>query len=120
MVGFRVVAGPDTGQIFHLTERLTFGRSNSILTDGTAYAFLSDSRVSREHLLIYREHDVYYAIDKYSSNGTYINGHRLRPNHPTPLQDQTEIQLGITVLKFVLDVEAGSDANGYELSVLRT
>ena len=100
MADFRVIAGPDTGQVFHFSDRLTFGRSNSARTDDTAFALLTDPRISREHLVIFREGDSYFAIDKYSSNGSYLEGQRIQPNHSTPLQDQAQIKLGITILIF--------------------
>ena len=105
MASFRVIAGPDKGQVFHFSDRLSFGRSKSMRIDHTSYAYLSDPRISREHLVINRDGERYYAIDKYSSNGSYIDGQRLRSNHSTPLQDQAQVRLGITILIFYADAE---------------
>jgi HD-GYP domain-containing protein (c-di-GMP phosphodiesterase class II) len=100
MAGFRVITGPDKGQEFHFSDRLTFGRSKSTRIDDTAFACLTDPRISREHLLILREGDRYFAIDKYSSNGSFLDGQRLQPNQPTPLQDHSQVKLGITTILF--------------------
>jgi HD-GYP domain-containing protein (c-di-GMP phosphodiesterase class II)/pSer/pThr/pTyr-binding forkhead associated (FHA) protein len=111
MAGFRVIAGPDMGQVFYFSDRLTFGRSNSTRIDGTSYALLSDPRISREHLVIVREGDGYCAIDRYSSNGSYINGQRIQPNHSTPLHDRAQIKLGSTTLMFNAEDEEDSHSN---------
>lgn len=108
MASFHVIAGPDTGQSFHFGDRLTFGRCKSTRIDDTSFALLSDPRISREHLVIFREGDHYFAIDKYSSNGSYIEGQRIKPNYSTPLPDQAKIQLGSTILSF----NAESEDNG--------
>lgn len=100
MASFHVIVGPDKGQVFHFSDRLSFGRSKSTRIDHTSYAYLSDPRISREHLVIFRDGNRYYAIDKYSSNGSYIEGQRLKPNRPTRLREQSQIRLGSTVLKF--------------------
>jgi HD-GYP domain-containing protein (c-di-GMP phosphodiesterase class II) len=111
MAGFRVIAGPDMGQVFYFSHRLTFGRSNSSRLDGTSYVCLSDPRVSREHLVVFRDGDLYFAIDKYSSNGSYIEGKRIQPNHATPLQDQAQVKLGTTILIFNTEAEEVSHSN---------
>lgn len=100
MASIRVIAGPDAGEVFRFRERLTFGRSNSLRVDDTSFALLTDPRISREHLLIYREKDRFYALDKFSSNGSYLEGCQLKPNHATALPQQAQINMGSTVLLF--------------------
>jgi len=100
MANFRVIVGPDKGQVFCFSDRLSFGRSKSMRFDHTSYAYLSDPRISREHLVVYRDGEDYYAIDKYSSNGSYIEGQRLKPNQTTLLHDQAQVRLGSTILTF--------------------
>jgi len=71
---------------------------------------MSDPQVSREHLLIYEEDGNYFAVDKYSSNGSYVEGQRLKPNQATPLHDQAQIRLGSTVLIFSSQHETATDS----------
>jgi HD-GYP domain-containing protein (c-di-GMP phosphodiesterase class II) len=108
MAGFRVIAGPDMGQVFYFKGRLTFGRSNSTRIDSTSYALLSDPRVSREHLTVFLEGKDYFAMDKYSSNGSYIEGRRIPPNQAIPLHDQAEVKLGTTILLFDSETQTRS------------
>ncbi len=100
MAGLRVITGPDNGNTFQFTERLTLGRSNSVRGTDPSFAALADPRISREHLIIYREGDNYFALDKYSSNGSYLEGQRITANQPVPLQDKAQIEIGSTVLIF--------------------
>lgn len=100
MPSFRVIVGPDQGQVFRFSDRLCFGRSKSSRADNTACVCLTDPRISREHLLVYEENSDYFAVDKYSSNGSYIEGQRLKSNQATPLPDQAQVRLGDTILIF--------------------
>lgn len=100
MARLRVIAGINLGDVFSFRERLTLGRRHNSPDGDHAYAHLSDPGVSREHLQIFEEGGRYYAVDRYSSNGSYIEGHRLKPNHPRRLPDKAEIKIGETVLLF--------------------
>lgn len=108
MAGFRVITGPDTGQVFYFKERLTFGRSNSTRTDDTSFALLSDPLISREHLTVFRDGDQYFAMDKYSSNGSYIEGRRIQPNQAIRLHNQAEVRLGSTILLFSCETQTSA------------
>lgn len=103
MARVRVIAGPDAGEVFAFSERLTFGRCHSTRVNGTSYTLLSDPRVSREHLVIFREGVHYFAMDKFSSNGTYVEGKRMSPNQAIRLRDQDQLQIGSTILLFDSD-----------------
>jgi hypothetical protein len=50
--------------------------------------------VSRKHALIYRQGTRLMLEDLGSSNGTFINGVRLKPNEPHPIFDGAEISIG--------------------------
>lgn len=106
MASVRVIAGPDSGKVFRFHERLTFGRSNSLQLDDGAFALLTDPRISREHLVIYREKNHFYALDKFSSNGSYVEGQKLKPNCATALPRQAQINIGSTVLLFSAEERA--------------
>lgn len=48
-------------------------------------AFPSQSAVSRQHLRIYREENMFTVVDLGSTNYTLLDGERLAPNHPYAL-----------------------------------
>ena len=60
---------------------------------------LPDEGLSREHAVILYEGDEYVIEDLQSSNGTSVNGKRVRQ---APLKNGDEIVVGQTVLRFEL------------------
>ena len=61
---------------------------------------LLDEGISREHALILFDEDVHYVIEDLSStNGTKLNGKRVRS---APLAEGDQIQIGQTVFRFFL------------------
>lgn len=76
-----------------LSGRLEIGRekNNDIV--------VSDQKVSRNHTtIISHDDETVIAIDRNSSNGTYVNG--LLINQPTNLQDNDKIRVGDTTFLF--------------------
>lgn len=47
---------------------------------------LPDERVSRKHATLLFRHPVWFVVDHGSGHGTYINGSRVVPNTPTPVE----------------------------------
>jgi adenylate cyclase len=76
---------------FPLTGRTTLGRhpANTLR--------LADREVSKEHAVIERAGNTYLVKDLGSSNGTYVNGRRIREHR---LKDGDEITLGNSRLTF--------------------
>ena len=61
---------------------------------------LPERQVSRRHIRIYREDDVYYVQDLESRNGTWVNGQQLKGTHR--LQDGDQISLALAIrLQFI-------------------
>jgi pSer/pThr/pTyr-binding forkhead associated (FHA) protein len=50
--------------------------------------------VSRVHAVIKRREGNFLVEDLGSTNGTYLNWHRLKPNEPYPIANGNEIRLG--------------------------
>ena len=79
-----------TGQTFPLDqELLTIGRkseNNIILAE--------DLKVSRHHATISWQADQLVIEDVGSANGTFLNGQRLTPYLPHPLQKGDKLQVG--------------------------
>ena len=67
------------------------GHDNHVVLD-------SDS-VSRRHCHIERNGTGWFAVDDGSTNGTYVNGHRV--SAPTPMHKGDSLQIGSTVLEAV-------------------
>jgi DNA-binding winged helix-turn-helix (wHTH) protein len=57
---------------------------------------LPERQVSREHIRIFRDGDLYYMTDLDSKNGTWLNGKQVK-NETVPLQDGDEIQIALAV-----------------------
>jgi pSer/pThr/pTyr-binding forkhead associated (FHA) protein len=89
----RAVQGNDAGKSFPLgKEVMIMGRGVS--TDITLW----DIRCSRAHCRIDRRGNAYQVSDLNSSNGTFVNGKKLRAPHR--LQAGDMIKLGASVLQF--------------------
>ena len=67
---------------------ITVGRSRSCTLQ------LADEQVSKQHGIISVVNGVLSFTDTGSSNGTYINGHRIPVNQPYPIQCGTCIRVG--------------------------
>ena len=88
-----IIDGKDKGrsQILDGKERYTIGRAlNSDLK-------LSDGKVSREHCIVEAVRDHYIIIDLNSSNGTVVNGERVKK---TVLKEGDYIRLGFTMIRY--------------------
>lgn len=78
------------GRIFDLPQReSTIGR-----TAECDIVFERSTLVSRRHAVIQPEGRAWVIVDLGSSNGTFINGQRLKPNTPHPLRPGDQILLG--------------------------
>ena len=99
----------DSGQILPLTDRkeFTLGRVSEAqpimpdidLTPYQAYA----SGVSRLHAVIKREREQVFVMDLGSSNGTFVNGKRLKPNTKQLLSHGNMLSLGKLKIQVLLE-----------------
>jgi len=65
-----------------------------------AHLCIADESISREHAVILFEGEAFVVEDLQSTNGTRLNGKRIRT---APLSDGDELQFGQTRLRFALD-----------------
>ncbi len=88
-----VVEGDQKGKVFELAgkEEFVIGRSTN------ADLRLRDGKVSRSHCIISMVGDHFIVTDNQSSNGTVVNGEKIRK---TVLKDGDFIRLGFTILRF--------------------
>ncbi len=61
--------------------------------DFAAYAS-REKGVSRRHAALVNYHDAPHVIDLSSVNGTFLNGKRLPPDQPFPLEQVNRLRLG--------------------------
>jgi len=86
---FWVKAGPLRGQIFPLKHGAIIGRNQGDVR-------LPDPAVSDPHAKLTLEGETFMIWDFGSSNGTFVNGERIRA--ATPLQENDEIRFGNTTV----------------------
>lgn len=67
----------------------TIGKDSAL-----ANLIISDSSVSRMHARFFREDEKLWMQDLNSTNGTYHNGIRLKPNEKVPLEAEDEVGFG--------------------------
>lgn len=93
--------GPEPGKTFNVsTEVVQVGRGtrNDIV--------IEDNEVSREHCRLVRAGEYYELLDLDSSNGTFVNGHRVRENWP--LRGKCLIELGDSI---TLEYQLGDETS---------
>jgi len=88
-----ILSGPREGLKFK------FPKGNIIIgRGGDADLTIDDDKISRKHAVVEAfSRDQIFISDLASTNGTYINGMRIRS---TKLKDGDEIRIGKTLLKF--------------------
>ncbi|MCW8139540.1 MAG: FHA domain-containing protein, partial [Planctomycetota bacterium] len=86
----------DKGKVYPLDGKTvyTLGRGHQ------ADIPVMDIKCSREHCRIERRADGYYLVDLGSTNGTKVNGKRLKKKSERPLAPGDQVQLGLWTLSF--------------------
>jgi hypothetical protein len=97
-----VVSGNDRGREYPLAlAEITCGRGaeNEVV--------LADIAVSRRHISLFRDGAGFALRDLHSGNGTFVNGRRVQE---CPLADGDQIEIGSTVMRFVVTGGAAAAA----------
>jgi FHA domain len=82
------------GTMFDIGPEITVGRAA-----GCQIALPDDTYVSQLHARVFERSGQVYVEDLGSTNGTYVNGHRV--SAPTPMHKGDSLQVGATVLEAV-------------------
>jgi hypothetical protein len=69
---------------------------------------LENRFVSRRHFQVRFESDVFYISDLGSTNGTYLNGSKLRPNEEQIIRNRDKIGLGVDEVVLVFSGPVGT------------
>ncbi len=96
MLILTVIQGPDKGRRFELPddEPQLIGRSSEALP-------LADQTISRRHAELTPDDGKWYINDLKSSNGSFVNGHRV--TRPRLLEPGDQIRTGLTLFVFGKD-----------------
>jgi pSer/pThr/pTyr-binding forkhead associated (FHA) protein len=89
MARLRVVTGPLAGQTIEVDKEVVIGRHDTDL-------MIDDAELSRRHVVVRRFANRLQVEDLDSSNGTFVDGNRIK--EPTLIGGGAEIKIGITVL----------------------
>ena len=81
--------------------------------DKNCHIRLELEEVSRQHAEILREEGGYLIVDLHSRNRTYLNGTRLEPNNPTPLNHSDLVKICGYIFSFI---EATNDSRAFGLN----
>ncbi|MCM2323232.1 MAG: GGDEF domain-containing protein [Oligoflexia bacterium] len=91
-----VIRGKPQGHRYFLTQpEMVIGR------DPSADITVADQAVSRSHARITRSGDDVHLVDLGSSNGTFVNDKKLKPNEPVKLAKEDMLKMGNSILKFL-------------------
>lgn len=90
---------------------------------------LNSTGISREHAKIILDDDQYYVIDLESGNGTWLNGHLVKPNEKNLLRNNDQIRIDNFHLRFwetdelfeksLKEEEENTDADIVEVKLLK-
>ncbi len=93
---FIIIRGNPQGQRFSIShDEMIMGR------DPSAEICLSDSGVSRHHAKVLKQKGEVFIEDLGSSNGTVINGKKIKPKIPVRLAKEDMVRMGNWILKFL-------------------
>ncbi|MHB1421680.1 MAG: SpoIIE family protein phosphatase [Gemmataceae bacterium] len=104
MASLVTIKGPNSGQRFALT-----GASVLIGRQEDADIFLESLAVSRHHARVVCNDGEYRVEDVGSSNGTFINGRRIKAHAPTSLSQGDSLQIGPYLFNLRADPPEAAD-----------
>ncbi len=85
-------------------EHLILGKSKA-----KADVILPDNTVSRKHARIERRMDGYYVTDLFSTNGTFIDGHRIESGQAVLLSDGVQLTISSLHYRVTIPKSRGED-----------
>ena len=104
-----------TGQVLRLdistAEGYIIGRSDLVNSNYLPDVDLNESDaaehgVSRRHAAIVNFNNAICLVDLNSSNGTFINGEKLRADYPHVLRDEDELRFGTLFVRVTFSLHA--------------
>ncbi len=97
MVMLRVLEGQEKGKGYHVEKvPVTIGR------DQISDISITDSRMSRQHCMVFYYAPEFYIKDLGSTNGTFVNEKRIKQSG---IKNGDHIKAGSTLLEFIVSDE---------------
>ncbi|HVO71707.1 MAG TPA: FHA domain-containing protein [Aggregatilineaceae bacterium] len=110
MPGLTIHTGERGGQRWTIqADSITVGRGSE------CDLVLNERQVSRQHICIKRQGDLYYIADLDSKNGTWVNDQELKGERP--LRDGDKIDLAHAVLLTFLESDATAPMSAHALTI---
>jgi pSer/pThr/pTyr-binding forkhead associated (FHA) protein len=107
-----VLVGDENPQFY------TFNDNKMIIgSDETCDIVVSHNDVSRQHLIVVLENDNYYAMDRGSTNGSYLNEERLIPGRKVEFNTFFPIRLGTDILISLVSDEEITDSESSKIDI---
>jgi len=97
------ITGPNKGKSVNIKDEIYLGRFSKKQKGKSCNVYITDTEVSRRHLRIFKSDDHIYIQDLNSSNGTSLQGIKVRPGVMYTLKMGDQILLGSTLLEFTTD-----------------
>ncbi|MBI2567223.1 MAG: FHA domain-containing protein [Candidatus Schekmanbacteria bacterium] len=95
-----------------------FDREEIVIGRGEACQVVLPSKsVSSKHTVIQRRSNYFFIVDLESTNGTYVNGERLKPHEKVRLKDNDVIKIAGYVATIGIELSAEPE-NAYEKTML--
>jgi GAF domain-containing protein len=114
MSRFQILKGPMRGHSFELKDDTTLigrGPESDIR--------IADASISRKHAKITRDGDRFLIEDLGSQNGTWIDGERIKPHTPWPIEEGLLIVMGDILVGLGKDFTEEGLATRYSISLAR-
>jgi len=96
-------SGPDEGKSLVIEDEVYLGRFTKKEKEHLCNIYINDSEVSRRHLRIFSSDGFLYLQDLNSTNGTSLQGIKVRPGVMYTLKNGDEIRLGSTLFEYIND-----------------
>jgi len=114
MSRLQILKGPMRGHSFEIKDETTLvgrGPESDIQ--------ITDASISRKHARITREGDRFLIEDLGSQNGTWIEGQRIKPRTPWPIEEGLLIAMGDILVSLGKDFTEEGLATRYSISLAR-
>jgi len=95
--------GPDEGKSFIVNDEIYLGRFSKVDRKKPCNIYVTDTEVSRRHLRIFKSEGQIYLQDMNSTNGSSIQGIKVRPGVMYTLKSADKILMGSTLIEYVND-----------------
>jgi 3',5'-cyclic-nucleotide phosphodiesterase len=109
--------GVNEGKSINIGDGVYLGRFSKTEKESPYNVYISDVEVSRRHLRIFESDGHTYVQDLNSTNGTSIQGIKIRPGVMYTIKNGDQILIGATLVEFNEIENSGADFKGQDESL---